>query len=121
MSNEQDYERWAADAGALHELAQHLLPQMPIVEVRLPRAIADRAVAAWQRDSEPGGLTNETHEQQTTRHDAATFALIGQSIEETGVEADEDVVFRLDAWVLGNALEAADRAGRLDVFPPPEG
>jgi hypothetical protein len=97
---EKNYEDWEADAGTLYELAQRLLPQIPMVQVRLPRVLADRAVAAWERDEEPGMLTQESDEQRTTRHDAGTFALIGQSIEETGVEDGDDVLFKLDAWVL---------------------
>ena len=111
---EKNYEEWAADAGAFHQLAQQLLPQSPMVRVRLPRSLADRAVAAWQRDEEPGKLAVETAEQRSVPDDAGTLALIGQSIEEDG----DDVLFKLDAWVLGVALVAADVAGRLHVFPP---
>jgi hypothetical protein len=114
---EKNYEDWAADAGVLYELAQQLRPQTPKIQVRLPRELADRAVAAWQRDEDPGNLAQETDEQRSIRDDAGTLALIGQSIEETGIEDGEDVLFRLDAWILGVALEAADKAGRLEVFP----
>lgn len=115
VSMEKNYEDWAADAGALHELAQQLLPQTPKVQVRLPRELADRAVSAWQRDEDPGNLPQETAEQRSIRDDAGTLALIGQSIEETGVEDGDDVLFRLDVWILGVALEAADKAGGLDL------
>jgi len=113
---ERNYEDWAADAGTLHELAQELLPQSPKVQVRLPRVFADRAVAAWQRDEDLGDLSRETDRQRSIRDDAGTLALIGQSIEETGIEDGDDVVFKLDAWILGNALGAADRAGQLDLL-----
>jgi len=119
MGMEKNYEDWAADSEKLHELAQELLPQTPTVELRISRSLADVAVAAWQREEEPGELPPETDEQTAVRGDAATLALIGQSIEESGIEDGDDVIFKLDAWVLGNALEAADRAGRLQVFPPP--
>jgi hypothetical protein len=112
-----NYVEWAADAGGLHDLAQELLPQSPKVRVRIPRLLADRAVAAWQRDEEEVNPSMETEEQRSVRLDARTFALIGEFIEETGIEDGDDVVFELDAWTLGNALEAADRAGRLDIFP----
>jgi hypothetical protein len=115
MGMERNYEDWVADAGTLHELAQEFLPQSPKVQVRLPRDLADRAVTAWQRDEEPGNLPRETAEQRSIRDDAGTLALIGQSIEETGIEDGDAVVFKLDAWILGIALEAADRAGRLDL------
>ncbi len=114
---EKNYEVWAADAGVLHELAQQLPPQTPKIQVRLPRQLADRAVAAWQRDEDPDNLAQETDEQRSIRDDAGTLALIGRSIEETGIEDGDDVLFWLDAWILGVALEAADKAGRLEVFP----
>jgi hypothetical protein len=117
---EKNYEDWAADATMLHELAQELPAQTPRVEVRIPRPLADDAVAAWQREEEPGELPGETDEQRAVRDDAATLALIGQSIEDSGIEDGDYVIFKLDAWILGNALEAADRAGRLHVFPPQE-
>jgi hypothetical protein len=68
----------------------------------------------------PWSLTRESAEQRSIRKDAGTLALIGQSIEETGIEDGDDVLFRLDAWILGVALEAADKAGRLEVFPQSE-
>ncbi len=117
MAMEKNYEDWAQDADALHELAQQLLPQSPKVQVRLPREVADRAVAAWQRYEDPGTLPRETDEQRSIRNDAGTLALIGQSIEETGIEDGDGVLFKLDAWILGVALEAADKAGRLEVLP----
>jgi hypothetical protein len=103
---EKNYEDWEADARALYELAQQLLPQSPKVQVRLRRDLADRAVAAWQRDEVPGTLPRETPEQRSIRGDAGTLALIGQSIEDTGIEDGDDVTFGLDAWILGVALEA---------------
>ena len=115
MGMEKNYEDWAADAGTLHELAQEFLPQSPKVQMWLPRVLADRAVTAWQRVEEPGNLSPETYERRSIRDDAGTLALIGQSIEETGIQDGDDVIFKLDAWILGNALEAADRAGRLDL------
>lgn len=114
---ENNYEEWAADAGVLHELAQQLPPQSPKVQVRLTRELADRAVAAWERDEDTAISLRETAEQRSIRDDAGTLALIGQSIEETGIEDGDHVLFTLDAWILGVALEATDRAGRSEVFP----
>ena len=116
---DKNYQDWAIDAEQLHELARELYPQTPQVELRISRRLADKAVAAWLREEEPGDLSEETFEQRTVRNESATLALIGQSIESTGIEDGDHVVFKLDAWLLGNALEAADRAGRLEVFPHP--
>jgi hypothetical protein len=118
VSLEKNYQDWASDAERLHELAQVLLPQTPKVEVRVSRVLADEAVAAWQREDVPGKASRETEEQKAVRDEAALLALIGQSIEESGIEDGDDVVFKLDVWILGNALESADKAGRLDVLPP---
>jgi len=114
-----NFDGWASDAERLYELAQELLPQTPRVELTVSRTLADRAVAAWHRDEDLADLENETDAQRTIRDEAATLALIGKSIEESGVEDGDKVLFKLDAWLLGNALEAADRAGRLEVFPRP--
>jgi hypothetical protein len=113
-----DYQRWADDATTLHELAQEVLPQTPKVRLRIPESLADRAVAAWQRDDETLSLAPESDEERSVRRDAGTLALIGEFIEETGARDGDHVTFELDAWILGNALEAADRAGCLDIFPP---
>jgi hypothetical protein len=112
-------EVWAADAKRLYQVAQELLPQSPLVELRVPRRLADAAVAAWHREDATGEPAQETGEQQGIRHDAATLVLIGQSIEASGVADGDDVVFTLDAWLLDNALEAADRAGQLDQSDAP--
>jgi hypothetical protein len=115
-----NFDEWASDAAQLYDLAQELLPQTPRVELTISRTLADRAVSAWHRDEVLADLDDETDAQRTIRDEAATLALIGQSIEESGVEDGDQVLFKLDAWLLGNALEAADRAGRLDLTPPPE-
>lgn len=120
MGTPVNYEEWESDAEQLHQLAQVLLPQTPRVELTVPRTLADRAVAVWQREEHAGDLESETDAQRAVRDEAATLALIGQSIEDSGMENGELVVFKLDAWVLGNALEAADRAGRLDLASPSE-
>lgn len=66
-----------------------------------------------------GELPQDADGLSTVRGDAVTLALIGQSIEESGIEDGDCVIFKLDAWILGTALEAADRARRLELFPRP--
>jgi hypothetical protein len=83
------------------------------LKVRLPRNLADQAVAIWQRSASEEEIPPETHEQRAIRNRAASVALIGQAIEETGVADGEDVVFTVDAWFVGDALSAADEAGLL--------
>jgi hypothetical protein len=62
-----NYREWTAEVGTLHDVAQELLFQTPKVPARLPRTLADRAVAAWQRDEEPGEVSQETDEQRSIR------------------------------------------------------
>ena len=55
----------------------------------------------------------ESPGQRAIRQRAASVALIGQAIEETGMAEGEVVVFTVDAWFVGDALSAADEAGLL--------
>ena len=114
MASATNSEDWDRDVEVLHELARELYPQPLQVQVRISRRLADLAVAAWQREESDGERHEETSEQATARDEAATLALIGLAIEETGVSSGNDVVFKVDAWLVGNALSAADKAGRLD-------
>lgn len=59
-------------------------------------------------------LGDETLEQRDVRLRAAALALIGCSIEELGWLDGDDVVVKLDAWFIGDALAAADMDGLLN-------
>jgi hypothetical protein len=112
------YERYAADAAVLGQIGRAIFPQPTRVKVRLPRALADLAVAAWARDEadeDHASASEETPEQATARRRAGTLALIGLSIEQAGggPPAGEDVLVGLDAWNVGSALDAADDGGLL--------
>jgi hypothetical protein len=54
---------------------------------------------------------------RSLRDDAATLAVFRQSIEDSKVEYGDHVIFKLGAWILVNALEAADGAGCLGRLP----
>jgi len=109
-----DREQWPKDIEVLHEIARQLRDQDLRVEVRLPRALADQAVAAWPRDeSGDADLDNEAPEQALVRSGAGTLGLIGLTLEQEGVQQGDQVVVRLEAWFIGDALESADRAGVL--------
>ena len=112
MAMERNYGVWEADARLLQSMWDYLLPQSPVVQIRLPKAVAAEVLAAWQRDDGEGNLPKESLDQGVIRDQAATLALIGLAIESTGAEEGDEVVFELDAWVLGNALSAADWADR---------
>jgi len=103
-------EVWRRDARILGEVGKVLLgASLPKVEVHLPRALAEDAVAAWSRDDDDTSpLGHETCEQRIERRRAATLALIGLSITEGGRWDDTEVVVDLDPEDVGMAMEAVD-------------
>jgi len=109
-----DYEKYAQDAAVLGEIGKVLFPQDTKLSVRLPKDLADQALAAWRRD-EPGGErpAEETPEQELLRTRAAYLALIGLCIENTAQPSGDDVICELDAWYISGALEAAEAQGLL--------
>ncbi|GAA2502973.1 hypothetical protein [Winogradskya humida] len=74
--------------------------------MRLPRRLAELAVAAWDRE-ELGGIGDESREEYDVRDDAAELALIGPAISERGVWDGEEVVVELDVVQVAAALRAA--------------
>jgi hypothetical protein len=106
LSREQQYEQ---DAVVLGELGRHLVRlDMPRVSVRLPRSLAERAVAAWERDEDSTVPEAEDFEQRAKHHRAATLALIGLSITNGGRWDEEGVEVELDPTFIGLAVDAAD-------------
>ncbi len=102
------YEQWLADGVLLAEIGAALVEQPTELNVRLPRALADAAVSAWQRDDERLEDAVETKEQRTVRHRAVSLALIGEALEDSGREEGNEVIVKLDAWFIGDALRAHD-------------
>lgn len=82
--------------------------ELPSIEVRLPRALGEQAVAAWERTGNEGELEPETFEQRTQRRRAATLALIGLSIVSVGRWEGDEVIVELHPDLIGVALDAAD-------------
>jgi hypothetical protein len=118
---EDDYSQWAEDGLVLAQVGRALFPQRLKVQVRIPRQLADQAIASWERDDSGAHLPSpEPSEQAAIRDRGATLSLIGLSVQQGGIEDGEDVVVDLDAWYIGNALNAAEQEGLLtDVRPPP--
>jgi len=98
------------EAVVLGKLGEVLLSaELPPIEVRLPRDLAEAAVAAWERDGdESAGPIDETFEQRVVRSRAASLALIGLTISGHGRWVGDEVVVALDPVFIGNAVEAAD-------------
>lgn len=116
---DEDYAQWELDGEVLAQIGRVLMAQSLEVEVRVPRELADAAVASWQRDG-PETLGEESSEQRAARHRAAYLSLIGCSLEELGWLDGDEVVVKLNAWFIGEALNAAEQEGLLDgVYPPP--
>lgn len=83
--------------------------QFPQIPVRIPRALAERAVTAWKREVEEGGtISKEAPEERTARHRAGTLALIGIAVDERGQRDGEDILVSLHPEQIGVALDATD-------------
>ncbi|MFD8821456.1 hypothetical protein ACFV1C_03680 [Streptomyces sp. NPDC059605] len=106
MVDEERYARYREDSKALAAIGRHVDAQVGRVTVRLPRAVAEAAVDAWERD-ESGDLGEETHEQYALRDQAGDLALIGLVISERGRREGEDVVIDLNVVSAGAAVRAS--------------
>ncbi|WP_317867868.1 hypothetical protein [Streptomyces sp. Wh19] len=104
--DEEEYARYREDSKVLAAIGEHVDAQVGRVTVRLPGAVAEAAVGAWERD-ELGDLGEETHEQYALRDQAGDLALIGLVISERGRWAGEDVVIDLDVVLAGAAVRAS--------------
>ena len=110
MDESRSQRLYREEAAVLGKIGQVLAgAEMPQIEVRLPRDVAEAAVAAWKRDDdESAGPTFETFDQRVVRSRAASLSLIGLAISEHGRWTDDDVVVALHPVFIGNAVEAAD-------------
>ncbi|MET9617166.1 hypothetical protein [Kitasatospora indigofera] len=106
MKDQEQYVRYQEDSKVLAAIGVCVDAQVGRVTVRLPRALAEAAVAAWDRD-ELGGIGGETHEQYALRDRAAELALIGLAISQGGRRDDEELVIDLDVASAGAALRAS--------------
>ncbi|MGW1739082.1 hypothetical protein ACWCPQ_09755 [Nocardia sp. NPDC001965] len=106
MDDQDQYARYAADRQVLRAIGAHLGREVGRVKVRLSRAMAESAMAAWNRD-ESDDTGEESWEQAALRDDAAELALIGLAISDRGVWNGDDVVVDLDIARIAAALGAA--------------
>jgi hypothetical protein len=97
------------EAATLAEVGATLrAASLPPVEVRLPAALAERAVAAWERDDVVPLVDPEPLADRRTRHLAGTLALIGLAIRDRGTPDGDEVVVALPVELAGVAMDAAD-------------
>jgi hypothetical protein len=109
------YKRYAEDAVVLGQIGAVLFPQDTTLSVRLPRELADLALAAWNRDEPaPSGPSDrETVDERAVRERAAYLALIGLCVENTAQSDGDDIICDLDSWYIGGALRAAEAQDML--------
>ncbi len=89
----------------LAAIGAHLDPQVPRITVRLPRSLAESAVAAWDRE-ELGRMGEESREEYELRDDAAELALIGMAITSRGEWGGEEVIVDLDVVQIAASVRA---------------
>ncbi|WP_031072729.1 hypothetical protein [Streptomyces sp. NRRL WC-3742] len=105
MDDQEQYALYRADAKVLAAIGEHVHAQVDRVPLRLPRALAQAAVDAWERDDE-GDLGEETFEQYELRGQAGDLALLGLTISERGRWEGEEVVVDLHVSYAGAAFDA---------------
>ncbi|MFE6050571.1 hypothetical protein ACFQ6N_07450 [Kitasatospora sp. NPDC056446] len=106
QEDQEQYARYREDSKVLAVIGEQVDAQLGRVTVRLPRAVAQAAVDAWERD-ESGELGEETHEQYALRDDAGYLALIGLVVSDKGRWEGEEVVVDLPVSYAGAAAQAA--------------
>jgi hypothetical protein len=106
VEDREQYLRYQQDRAVLAVIGARLDSQVGRIRVRLPRSVAEVAVAAWDR-GEPGGIGAESRDDYELRADAAELALIGLAVGSRGVPDGEEVVVDLDVVQIAAALRAA--------------
>ncbi|MFG1995358.1 hypothetical protein ACGFJ7_35820 [Actinoplanes sp. NPDC048988] len=106
MADHEQYSRYRHDRTVLTAIGTRLESQADRISVRLPRPLAEAAVAAWHRE-ETGGTGEESREEFELRDDAANLALIGLALSERGVWDVQEAVVDLDLVQIAAALRAA--------------
>ncbi|OXM55750.1 hypothetical protein [Amycolatopsis alba] len=106
MNEQGQYGRYREDSKVLAAIGACVDTQVTRLTVRLPKALAEAAVAAWDRD-ELGDIGEETHEQYALRDRAGDLALIGLAISERGRWEKDEAVVDLDVTCVGAAVRAS--------------
>ncbi|MFF2921766.1 hypothetical protein ACFVTP_05005 [Streptomyces celluloflavus] len=113
MVDQERYDLYRQESKVLAAIGEQVDAQVGPVTVRLPRAVAEAAVAAWERDDPDDDLGEETHEQYALRGQAGDLALIGLAISEDGRWEGEEVVVDLHVHAAGAAWLQAAEVGRV--------
>lgn len=123
LTDQDPYTRWRSDDGHLAELGEAIQNVGREIWIDIPAALADQAVAAWERDETGDVDENETCAQRALRHRAGSFALIGAALAERGSRNGATVSAAIDGWLIAHALDAADDRGLIvsGERPPSKG
>ena len=109
-----EYAQWREDEGALARVGAQLFEQELRLTVRLPRILAEKAVASLgarrQRLSWARKYRSCTF--SPTRRDAGAYRSVYRRDRPLGGQRGSR---RLDAWFIGSALDAADDAGLINA------
>ncbi|MDO3647726.1 hypothetical protein [Nocardia mangyaensis] len=106
MTEQEAHARYVDDSNVLAAIGEWIAPLVQRVSVRLPLALAEAAVAAWNRD-ETGEIGEETPDQYALRDRAAELALIGLAISERGQLDGDHVAVELHPASVAAAILAA--------------
>ncbi len=102
-------ETYRGDAAVLGQVGIVLAGiDLPKLQVQLPRLLAEKAIAAWEREVDESAPEKETCEERLRRHQSGMLALIGLSIIEGGHWQGDVVKVDLDPVLIGLAVDAAD-------------
>jgi hypothetical protein len=120
MVTDDEYDQWAHDGHVLAQIGSALYRQRTVVQVRIPRQLAESALVSWERQLSGEGLHSpEDPGPRAIIKSAATLAFIGRSMQRGGVQDNDDVLLDLDAWDIGHALNAAEMNGLLEDLGGP--
>jgi hypothetical protein len=82
---------------------------LPRIRVVVPRALAEHAVVAWQRDDVGELPSPDNLVARQRRNRAGALALIGLAITQHGqMDADGNTIVELSPELVGVAMDAAD-------------
>ncbi len=108
---------WREDEEILGHIGREFSKQNTYLTLRLPKLLAERALASWQRECETihGEIEDgESPQDRNSRERSGTLALIGLCLENGyTVSSDGSFTVAVGAWQIGDALRAADELGFL--------
>ena len=106
------YDRFAADSQILAMIGDAFAGMPANASPRLPRDLAQAAVAAWRRDESDQPASPETEDQRMVRDHAATLALIGLAVLNNTDLVSESIEVSLSPELVAAALAVGNAQNR---------